>query len=577
MVDDFAQTNNVDSVGHIVNLFIFRAAPQNASVISWPSCQRRSMKHMKAPWERLMRQIGNLPTECSSVLPSLPGLRAKELAGFLAFDFSEGPIPKFREDWGLEDPLQAVLSTCSTLISLVNADDSNDSPFVHFSPLSVPEFLTSTRLAENCNTITRRYHVSMTPSQALVAQACLGMLLHLDKSISKDSLTKFPLAEYAAEYWVDHARFEGVSQYAEEGMKQLFDASKPHFAIWLWIYDPIRRQCHMYDPVQREFQEPEKERTEKPLPPLGNPIHYAAFCGLHTAVKFLIIARSQDVHSRGLNDNSTPLHLASIKGHVQVTRFLVEHGADATARAKHEETPLHRASQGGHVDLAHFLVEHGADTTARDAAGWTPLHHASQQDSGNVNFARFLVENGADAMAQDEHGETPLHQASLNGHLDFARFLVERGADVTVQGEHVGTPLHQASQYCRTDLARFLVERGADVRARDKYGQTPLHTAAFRGRLDLARFLIEHGADATVRDKNRCTLLQGAARNPNVDVARFFVEHGTDATAPDEDGWTPLHGASEFGNLAVARFLVDHGADVTAQDKNGTTPLHEAS
>ena len=53
-------------------------------------------------------------------------LRAEELAEFLAFDFKPeaGSIPKFREDWRLEDPIEAVLSTCSTLLSLVNIEDS---------------------------------------------------------------------------------------------------------------------------------------------------------------------------------------------------------------------------------------------------------------------------------------------------------------------------------------------------------------------------------------------------------------------------------------------------------------------
>jgi len=47
----------------------------------------------------------------------------QELAEFLAFDFSVGAIPKFREDWCLEDPLEAVLSTCSTLITLAKVND----------------------------------------------------------------------------------------------------------------------------------------------------------------------------------------------------------------------------------------------------------------------------------------------------------------------------------------------------------------------------------------------------------------------------------------------------------------------
>ncbi len=72
-------------------------------------------------------------------------LRIEELAEFLAFDFKAGQIPTFRKDWHLEDPVEAVLSTCSTLLSLSNVENSQVIQFSHFS---VKEFLTSTRFAE---------------------------------------------------------------------------------------------------------------------------------------------------------------------------------------------------------------------------------------------------------------------------------------------------------------------------------------------------------------------------------------------------------------------------------------------
>src|SRR5216683_517689 len=171
-------------------------------------------------YERTLREIndGNWEfarrlLQCVSVV-SRP-LGVEELAEFLAFDFKAGPIPKFREDWRLEDPLEAVLSTCSTLLALVNVDNSSAIQFSHFS---VKEFLTSSRFAAKCDTISDRYHVSMTSAHTLVAQACLGILLHLDNDVTRDSLQKYPLAEYAAKHWVEHARFEGVSEAVQLGM-----------------------------------------------------------------------------------------------------------------------------------------------------------------------------------------------------------------------------------------------------------------------------------------------------------------------------------------------------------------------
>ena len=68
----------------------------------------RTLQEIKSTgWEFALRMF-----QCVAVA-SRP-LRAEELAEFLAFDFNARPMPTFREDWRLEDPLEAVLSTCST-------------------------------------------------------------------------------------------------------------------------------------------------------------------------------------------------------------------------------------------------------------------------------------------------------------------------------------------------------------------------------------------------------------------------------------------------------------------------------
>jgi Ankyrin repeats (3 copies) len=272
----------------------------------------------KADWELAHRLL-----QCVAVA-SRP-LRVEELAEFLAFDFKAGPIATFHEGWRLDDPLDAVLSACSTLLALVSVDGSAVIQFSHFS---VREFLTSTRLAEADVTILRRYHLSMTSAHTIVAQACLGILLHLDKTITRNNLEGYHLAEYAARHWFEHARFGNVAQCVEDGMKQLFDPRKPHLAIWVWICDPRHPSMN-------------SERAERPSQPGGAPLHYAAVCGLHEIVKFLAVEHSPDLHSRAFDNEFTTLHVASIYGHLEVARILVEYGVDVTARTNLGWTPLH--------------------------------------------------------------------------------------------------------------------------------------------------------------------------------------------------------------------------------------------
>ena len=142
-------------------------------------------------------------------------------------------------------------------------------------------------------------------------------------------------------------------------MKQLFDPSKPHLTVCIWIDNPVSHW--------RIFQD------ERPSSIPGSPLHYAAFLGLHSIVYFLVIEHSQDVRSRSVKDDTTPLHLASGNGHKQVACFLLEHGADVSARDDYRKTPLHLALQLGHIDVAHMLIERGADVTVRTITG--PPHY----------------------------------------------------------------------------------------------------------------------------------------------------------------------------------------------------------
>jgi len=516
-------------------------------------------------YERTLREIKDTNSEyarrlllCVAVA-SRP-LRVEELAEILAFEF-EGPIPAFREECRLKNPVEAVLSTCSTLLSVVEDWYSQVVQFAHFS---VKEFLTSTRFAEKHDPISSRYHISMTPAHTVIIQACLGMLLHLDQSVTEDSLTRFPLVEYAAKHWFEHARFEGVSQNVEEGMKHLFDRTKPYLSIWLWIHDPTVNSWH-------------QRGAEGPFPPRGTPLHYAAFCGLHDFAKILATEYPKDVNSQSFDDASTPLHLTSRtrRGHVDVARMLVERGAALSAQDKDGRTPLQLASSKGHVDVARMLVERGADVSTQAKDGWTPLHWASSK--GHVDVARILVERGAGVSAQAKDGWTPLHWASKKGYVDIARMLVERGADVSVQDKDGWTPLHCASSDGHVDVTQMLAEHGADVSAQAKDGLPPLYWASDKGHVDVVRTLVQCGADVSAQGPNGWTLLHWASYYGHVDLVRMFVERGADVSARTEDGWTPLHWASSQGHADVARILVERGANMLAQDKDGWTLLHWAS
>jgi ankyrin repeat protein len=494
-------------------------------------------------------------------------LLVEELAEFLAFDFDAEPTPAFRADWRPEDPISAVLSTCPNFLSIFKVEDS---AFIQFSHFSVKEYLTSDRLAETEGIISR-YHVSMNPAHTIMAQACLGILLHFDENVTNDSLKSFPLAEYAAKSWVDHARFDNVSANTQDGTKRLFDPRRPHLTILVWIYDP---------------EIPWWIRSERPSQPRGTCLHYATLSGLPDLVKFLVTEFKLDLNARGFFDDVTPLHLASRDGRVEVARVLLEYGANVNARDISKWTPLRHALDKGHVKVAQVLIKNGADVGAQGLDEWMPLHWASRH--GQAELVQVLLEHGATMDAKDVYGWTPCRRALDEGHVEVVQVLFQHSLSASSQNKSKSTLLHEASGGGDVEFARALLKYGADASARDMNNSTPLHWASEGGHMEIVLVLLEHGADASAQDRNESTPLHLASRGGHVEVALVLLQHGADANAPDDDKSTPLHWvvrylcrtnsteflrASSCRHLEVARVLLEHGADAKFKTYLGLTPL----
>jgi ankyrin repeat protein len=519
-------------------------------------------KSLDETYKRILNEINNANRvqayrllQCVAV--ALRPLRVEELAEVLAFDLTAGGIPKLNPDWRWEDQEEMVLSACSSLVSVIINDGSRVVQFSHFS---VKEFLTSDRLA-SCMEEVSQFHIPVEPSHVIFAQACLGVLLCLDDHTDKDAVENIPLYRYASNYWSGHARVGNVELQIKDTLDCFFDVDNPHFST-------LARIEHPHDLLR-------VSENEKPtgVPRPAAPLYFAAWMGLPSLVRRLIIKDSQEINHFG-GQWGTPLHASVAEGHIEVSQSLFAHGADINLHSADNWTPLHIASGLGHLRVGKWLLNHGADMNAHDKDGWTPLHFAANRPE----VSRMLLEHNAEVDSRNNEGFTPFLIALERGYPDVARLLLDHNADVSMHNNRGNTPLHFAAYHGYLDICRILLERNAEVDSRNNDGLTPLFIAWEEGvNSDMMQLFLKHNLDMHVHDDEGNTPLHLAAENGLLELAQILLERNADVNSQNNHGSTPLLLASELGYPDIVQLLLDNHADLDVRDTDGNTPLHCAA
>lgn len=479
-------------------------------------------------------------------------LHVAELAEVFAFDFDAetSGIPKYDPSLRRPDPEKAILSECSALVTIVEVENTK---VVKFSDQSVRDYLTSDRIAKSERLSS--FQLRLEEAHTLLGKACLSVLLQLDGCVDSKKIQDLPLASYAAEHWVDHARFEGVSPSIRDAMYCLFDKSRPHLATWNCLYD-VERNQRRQGLVRRSGQ-------------FGAvPLYCAALYGFCDLGKRLLGPQGEEVNARG-GYYKTPLHAALEKGHREFALFLINNGANVDAPGRGDRTALYIASSRGYTNIMLSLISRGADPNIVcddwDENGndvkWTPLLVASK--NGELEVASALLKSRfpkkrAEVNHRDNFGKSALHLASRHHSDELALLLLKHGATLDARDDRGRNALHEASDFGRVKVVGLLLRRGAKVDARSKWGSTPLHRAAKAGHLEVVQMLLNKRADPNAQDeRDRWSALHLAATEGHLKIVEVLLKHGANPQARTDGGETPLQLASHKDHSEIMRLLSD--------------------
>jgi uncharacterized protein len=294
------------------------------------------------------------------------------------------------------------------------------------------------------------------------------------------------------------------------------------------------------------------------------------------------------IHSQG---GLTPLLLAARQGYAASVRSLAEAGADVNQLSAGDQTsPLLIATINGHFDIAKTLLDRGANPNLAAENGATPLYAALNcewapkslypQPRAHLNqkvtyleLMQALLDKGADPNARlkkkvwysgysfdlsgvDEIGGTAFWRAAYASDVEAMKLLVARGADPNIPTmKPAGRPRTADVERDVQDVAKTppLPIGGPGV--------PPLVAAAGSG----------YGEGFAANSHRYAPTGMMAA------VKYLIEELHADVNAADHEGNTALHNAAARGDVEMIQYLVSKGADVKAVNREGKTTADMAN
>jgi ankyrin repeat protein len=247
----------------------------------------------------------------------------------------------------------------------------------------------------------------------------------------------------------------------------------------------------------------------------------------------------------------SPLLFAVRDGNVEMTRLLLELGADINQASGNNTSPLLIALLNGQVALATELLQRGADPNREDAYHRGALFAAIDLRNFNHDKYPFLYDDARDP-------------------LPLIRLLLEKGANPNVRTDTV--PVHGLMQFDGS-WANF-------------DGQTAFIRAALSGDIEVMRLLLAHGADPNIATREGSTALMAAAginwipaqtftrsEAEYVEAVKLCLERGAPVNATNSLKLAAIHGAANRGWTSIIQILADHGATLEDKDVGGRSPM----
>ena len=195
-------------------------------------------------------------------------------------------------------------------------------------------------------------------------------------------------------------------------------------------------------------------------------------------------------------DGSLVLGRAIEEDHLEVVRLLMAKGAKVNTVSQGGDTkgmpPLILAVLGDNIQITKILIQAGADIKAIDPRlGNTALGWAC--GIGNVALARLLLDKGSPVDWRNSMGITPLMGAAMAGKPELVKLLIARGANVRARDDRT-RQLYGRAQFTGDKEGAEKIRKSGKLATLHEDGRSVLDFASIGGNPEVIALLKKAGA-----------------------------------------------------------------------------------
>ena len=147
------------------------------------------------------------------------------------------------------------------------------------------------------------------------------------------------------------------------------------------------------------------------------------------------------------------------------------------------------------IQIAKYLLENGADTSAKVSNGCNVLHLAIQH--GDEDMVKLIIAYGVDLEAKCNHLQAPLFDAlHYLEKTDIFEVLIANGANVNVKCLDIGESLlHYAIAIGKYDFVKILAKSSHFMKVKNLNGKTPMEVVFSKKDIDNMKMMIFQSKD----------------------------------------------------------------------------------